>query len=260
MLVSGISSGIDTAAIIEQIIAARRRPIEALKRRQDILLLRRQVYSDLTAQLRELQNRLFTLRLQSTFESKKVTSSAPTKLTATAQTVAPAGTHMVEIAQLARPARASSQYARAWLVPSPTNTAGLSAVSGRPANNLAGVYDLTVTDATAYRITGAVAEDDLGNVPPTVAAGFTNSGADQIRITVNGVTQDVLVTSWNAGDTMEAVAAQLQADINGAFGETVVLVRASALSGASNDRFTITDALTGRANTCLLYTSDAADE
>lgn len=252
MRISGLSSGIDYAAIIDQIVSARRQPIEALRRRQDSLSLQRQVYADLNVQLRTLQNRLFNLRLQETFESKNVTSGDPTRVTATAQVSTPVGSHLLQISQLARPARAPSQYARAWLVPNPANTAGVSAASGRPDDNLQGVYEITVTDATAYHFTGAVAEDAAGNSPPTIATGFTNSGSDKMRITVNGVSQDVLVTSWAAGDELAAVAAQLEADINAAFGQTVIQVTGTSLPGPSNDRLSIVDALTGRSNTVAI--------
>jgi len=246
--VTGLATGIDTRSLIEQTLEAARKPRLALAQRRDLLTFRKQVYARLKTDLQTLRQRLFTLRLQETFLSKKVESGAPTSLTATATPAAAVGSHQVKVTQLARPAVASSHFTNLALVSSPPNTAGLVSVSGRPVDNLSGVWEVTVADSSASQLRGAPAEDAAGNNPPTIAQGFTNSGSDRVRLTVNGVTQDVLVTSWAAGATLQSVAAQLESDINSAFGDTVVQVTSTASAGGGNDRIVISDALRGRAN------------
>jgi flagellar hook-associated protein 2 len=90
---TGLFSGIDTASLIEQLMAIESRPKQLVQRRVSALQVQQTAYLDLNARLSALKSAASAFRTAKTFQTKRATSSADTVLTATAGTTAAAGAY-----------------------------------------------------------------------------------------------------------------------------------------------------------------------
>ncbi|MBZ0171886.1 MAG: hypothetical protein K8E66_05855, partial [Phycisphaerales bacterium] len=90
---SGLISGIDTASLIEQLIAVSSGPKVLAQNRLVQLQFQQAAYLDLNSQLGSLKTAAAAFRVNSVFQTKQATSSNPDILTATASTGAQPGTY-----------------------------------------------------------------------------------------------------------------------------------------------------------------------
>lgn len=88
----GLASGLDTASIIQQLIALESRPKILAQQRLSTIRVQQSAYLDINSRLQNLRSLVSTLRTQPIFDAKKATSSAPDVLTATASASAAPGT------------------------------------------------------------------------------------------------------------------------------------------------------------------------
>src|SRR5438105_713389 len=89
----GIFSGIDSASIIDQLLAIEARPKQLVQRRVLQLQTQQSSYLDINARLNALQTAAASFRTGNTFLSMLATSSSPDVLTASASTTASPGTY-----------------------------------------------------------------------------------------------------------------------------------------------------------------------
>ncbi|HHN78703.1 MAG TPA: hypothetical protein ENK11_08555 [Phycisphaerales bacterium] len=90
---SGLISGIDTASLIDQLIAVSSGPKTLAQNRLIQLRAQQAAYLDLNSQLSSLKSAAASFRVDSVFQTKKATSSDDTILTATASIGAQPGTY-----------------------------------------------------------------------------------------------------------------------------------------------------------------------
>jgi flagellar hook-associated protein 2 len=96
----GLVSGINTGAIIDQLLALDQQPVTLLQTRIQSNDAQQTAYNDLQTQLQSIQTAAQALQLPSTFLSSTANSSNQNVLTATTSAGAPAGTYQFQVAQL----------------------------------------------------------------------------------------------------------------------------------------------------------------
>ncbi|MCL6636639.1 MAG: flagellar filament capping protein FliD [Alicyclobacillus sp.] len=99
---SGLASGINTDAMVTAMVQAAQVPLVQLLQQRQILQWQEMRYQQVNVSLSTLQQSVSNLQLQSTFLAHTASSSNPSVVTATASTLAPAGTFNVTIQQLAQ--------------------------------------------------------------------------------------------------------------------------------------------------------------
>lgn len=103
---SGLSSGLDTDTVIKELMTAQSLKKTKIEQKRTKLEWKQEKWKDLNAKIYKLYtDQISKLRLQGGYQTKKVSSSDETKLTATAGANASSGSHVVEVSQLA-----SAQY------------------------------------------------------------------------------------------------------------------------------------------------------
>ncbi len=100
--ISGLASGMDTESIIKQLMQAQRVPVTQLEQDKQVLEWKQEDYREINTTLRSFRDIVFDMKLQKTFTTKEVSSSDDSVVTATANTLAIAGTHTIKVTQLAR--------------------------------------------------------------------------------------------------------------------------------------------------------------
>ncbi len=95
------SLGYDYKELVQKIIEAERRPILLLQARQSTLDKARTAWTDVKTRLSNLDAKLAALKLDSTFQARKVTSSDAGVVTGTATTAAALGSYSVTVVRLA---------------------------------------------------------------------------------------------------------------------------------------------------------------
>lgn len=96
----GLVSGINTGAIIDELMALEQEPVTVLQTQVSSTKAQQQAYSTLETQLSTLQSIGMSLELPSTFAASTATSSDPNTLTATTTAGAPTGTYQFQVARL----------------------------------------------------------------------------------------------------------------------------------------------------------------
>lgn len=103
---SGLSSGLDTDTVIKELMTAQSLKKTKIEQKRTKLEWKQEKWKDLNAKIYKLYtDQISKLRMQGGYQTKKVSSSDETKLTATAGANASSGSHVVEVSHLA-----SAQY------------------------------------------------------------------------------------------------------------------------------------------------------
>ncbi|MDI9489321.1 MAG: flagellar filament capping protein FliD [Bacillota bacterium] len=103
---SGLASGMDTEAVIEQLMKAERLKTTKVQNKITTTEWKQDKWKDLNKKIYSFYtNQLSKLRMQGNFDIKKATSSNTSKVEVTAANTAPEGTHIIKVKQLA-----SSQF------------------------------------------------------------------------------------------------------------------------------------------------------
>jgi flagellar hook-associated protein 2 len=98
----GLMSGLDTNALIEQLVALERMPIKSLQQRQNFLSTQKTLFSEIESALNSLKTSLGKMNTDGELLAHKASSSNSSALSATATGEAIAGTHAVQVLQTAR--------------------------------------------------------------------------------------------------------------------------------------------------------------
>ena len=105
MRMSGINSGMDTQSIVEQLVEAKGKKKEKLKKQQTKLEWKQDTWKSLNSKLFSLYNEQFgTLKLQGSFKNKKASIVDSSIASVTADSNAVNGTQSLAVKQLARTA------------------------------------------------------------------------------------------------------------------------------------------------------------
>jgi flagellar hook-associated protein 2 len=185
----GLSSGLDTGTMIDQLMLFERKPIVALEQRKALISKKDSAFQSINTRLSALKAKLSDLTFEKNLKAKKVTTSADTILTATAGAGAAEGSYRIKVNQLAT---STSLGSSAGLGNAATGALKLSEV--KPANTTAittgtftiGGSTLTInsTDATLDEVVAAI--NGLGSANVSVAGTGTGLGGAAASLTPEG--------------------------------------------------------------------------
>ena len=172
---SGLSTGLDTASMITQLMELERRPQTLLKAQQQTNNNKISEYQKISDALTALQALAKGFQTSSTFSSLKTFVTTSTVLTATATSAATPGDHTVQVVSLAKSQRQVSTGV--------TSDTSLIFDTG----------SFTISDGTGGTTTVNIAEGQ--NSLKGIAAAINSSGANVSASTINDGTNYRLVVS-----------------------------------------------------------------
>lgn len=170
--ITGLNSGLDTEAIISELVSAYRTKEEKYQKAQTKLSWKQDAWKDLNIKVRSLYDNISNLRFTSAWTMKKTTVSDSTKATVTAAGSCVNGTQTLKIKQLAK---------------------GTYITGGEFSNTSAGTAPTSATKLSELGYTGSGGDiqvkDSSGNVVKTVS------------VTGNTTIKDLVSVLNGAGDT-----------------------------------------------------------
>ncbi len=198
--ISGLASGLNTSSIISALMAAEREPVTRFTRQQEKVSGQQSQLQSIQSSLRQLAFAASEFNLPSLFESSQtVTSSEPTRVSATVTSGAGIGGHEVEVTKLAN----SAQRTFSFTTPASEDTV---TIDGR-------AYTVK-TGETAKELAGAINSDSEGTVYAAVLESGTlvfsnrqtgNTGTEFIKVTDTGGTLTEKAGTAKEGQNAEYV-------------------------------------------------------
>lgn len=208
--VGGIVSGLDTNALVEQMTQQANVAVERLNGQYSYKSLEKNVYTSINDMMSDISGDLLSLKLESTFLSKKVNSTNSSVASATATTDADIGSHSLKVTKLAKNSEAISSYTRVAMV---STGANVSKITGNATESLEGTHTVTVsTVSSKYLSTDVFEVSNIGSV--TKQAGATFSGVDSNGALTADVTGDIQFSYTDADGNDQTLT------ISGTFGTT----------------------------------------
>ena len=168
---SGISSGIDSASIIQQLIAVDKQPEDSIKIQQQYLQQRQAAYNTISAKLIGLQSTTYSLDALRAFNLVTAASSSATVATVSAQTGAQTGTHAISVTNLAQ-AQLIGTTAQTSLT-TPLNQHGQIIINGKAIN----YQDSDSLQTLAANISSAQAGVTASIITPTAGQYYLTIGS-----------------------------------------------------------------------------------
>src|SRR5690606_4299713 len=102
MRIGGLASGINTDEIIQKLMTAERMPLDRMEQDRTLLEWQRDGYREIYQKLYEMDTELILdMKMSSTYNSKTVSSSNESAVTATASAGTPEGSYSIKVNQLA---------------------------------------------------------------------------------------------------------------------------------------------------------------
>ncbi|WP_018084740.1 flagellar hook-associated protein 2 [Desulfurispora thermophila] len=144
--IGGLATGIDVDSIVKETMQAKRIPQDKLKQQKQILEWQRDDYRAINTVLRTFRDKVFNMKLQSTFLARKATSSDETVLTASAGATAAPGMYTVKVNQLAEGVTVGSQVK----LPDEDNGSGGTRTLAEQFS-LSGTLSFTLEGANGYK-------------------------------------------------------------------------------------------------------------
>ncbi len=206
--IDGLSSGLDTTAIINQLMQLERRPQQALQVRRDQEQAAKTELSELRSDLQSIRNLAADLRLGTGWDKVTATVSDETAATATAGTSAVTSSYSFQVTSLAT---AASQYSTAEFADLDTVVTGTSTVNDvidAVNSQDLGYSAIAVNTGTGYRIqltaneTGAASAftPDAGIFGAT-AFSVLSAGSDA-ELTIQGDTPFTVSSDTNTFESL----------------------------------------------------------
>ncbi len=176
--VGGLSSGLDTQNLIDQLIKAESFSKYSLERKRNTITYQRDMLQDVNLKLFDLQNKATDLTFSKTFNSKKIDASDPRVVNARASTSAAIGSYTVHVKQLASSTTVASKAKLAGSLELGQNLATTDAIGGSSTT----LDALGVTpDNLEVRIVGG------GSGTYTLSPGVTGSNSIEDMVTLMNV-------------------------------------------------------------------------
>ncbi|MUK90798.1 flagellar hook-associated protein 2 [Ornithinibacillus sp. L9] len=104
MRVGGLSSGMDIESIVNNLMSAERMPLQKMEQDRTLLEWKRDGFREVYQKLYEFDEMILDMKLSSTYNSKSVSSSQESAVTATGSTSAGNGTYSINVTELAKSA------------------------------------------------------------------------------------------------------------------------------------------------------------
>ncbi|MDY7103125.1 MAG: flagellar filament capping protein FliD [Actinomycetota bacterium] len=201
--IDGLSSGLDTTSIINQLMRVERMPITRLESRQTTIESRKSVWNDLDAKLSSLRTLASDLTAGGRLGAMAATSSAEELATATAAPGASSGSFQFSVESLAASHQllsggfaSATSLVGAGRVELATGLAGLGAENLDASGAAAGTYALTVSE-----VSGGTATVTYDGVEQTVAS----TGAITLTDSQGGTVSFDAATGLTVGSASVAV-------------------------------------------------------
>ena len=251
--IGGIVSGMDTNALVDQLVQQAKVPLNNLSSKYSKVELEKTVYKEVNSKLDDIEKTLLSLRLESTFNTKNTTVSDESVLGAYAGLTAKTGTYTVTTQQMAQTSTWSSHYTMQALIEDNVN---LKSVTGVPDDNIEGTHEFTVDTANWVttdkftpeelgqfsKLTGETYMYDTGSAGPMVND-YGNLAVDvsgTLTIDIDDGTSITINTSAVSGDDVNILSRDIEQQINDAINAnknttdvTYVSVRADYNSAAA---------------------------
>lgn len=179
---AGVGSGLDINAILAQLMAIERRPLEALEQKQAAYQTQLSAYGKLKSALASFQDEMESLQSTSQFKAYKTTVEDEAVFTASAGSSASVGTYDIEVVQRAVAHRLNSQrYAD-----KDTTTVGASGdrIRIQVGADTANVFEVTIGGKTLKQIRDAInhATDNVGVTATLVPDYDTATSTEYYRL------------------------------------------------------------------------------
>lgn len=129
--IAGLSSGLDTHSLIEQMMNVERVPLDRLEQKRNTLTYQKSMLQEINLSLYELQNKSSNMLFSSTFSTKKVNTSDEKIATAKATTAAAVGSYNIRIKQVATNTSVSSAKRLAGVIEQGHNVSSTTSVGGK---------------------------------------------------------------------------------------------------------------------------------
>jgi len=166
---SGLSTGIDTAALIKAIVDVKRQPIVQLQKQADGFQSRLTLLGDLAGKLGALRTAVGALAYTNSFASYLAASSDQNVVTAAASSASSEGNHTLEITQLAKAQTTRSDQ-------SYVSSVSALGLDGTLTLTPTGGADSTVTLAATDTLEGIRDKINASSGASTYAASILNAG------------------------------------------------------------------------------------
>lgn len=248
----GLSSGLDTLGIIDQLMVLERRPISLVEQRRQAIQVKYDAWKDIRSRLTNLSYRVADLKLAATFQSRSVQSGNTAVLTGTADTSASPATYSVVVTQLAQAHKVASD--RQADATSPLNSliagfnGGTVQINGRSivinANDSLTTVMNTINGTADVGVTAAIIDNRLvltGNQTGATQISFVddavNTPLQKLGIlTAAGAVKNELVAAQDAVFTVDGLQITRSGNtVSDAIpGVTLNLAGVSAKDGAGN--------------------------
>lgn len=174
---TGLSSGLDTAALVNSLVAAERAPAEAIASKQSDLNTQKSIVGSLSSALSALGTAVLAMNQASELQPRSVTSSDG-RITVAASAGAAATVHDVRVSQLARGQITSSRE------------------FGSAAAGAAGTGTLSITTAGSTKAISYTASDSLS----AIASRINDAGAGvSASVLFDGTSHRLMVASTATG-------------------------------------------------------------
>ena len=175
--IGGLASGIDSTALIDQLMLLERKPIMSLETRKASISKQESALQGINTRLNALKSKLSNLMLAKTMNAKSATSSDEAKIGASAGSGAIPGAYKIQVKQLASATTASSSAPLGKTI----NTANMTLAGLRPASGA------TVTTGT-FTIGGATVTIGSSNATLDELVNVLNTGTSDTNVTIAGST------------------------------------------------------------------------
>jgi flagellar hook-associated protein 2 len=181
---SGLETGIDTAAIIQQLVAVERQSENQLKLRLSVASNKSDAFSTLASRIESLKTAADAIRYASKLRAYKVSSSSEAALTATASTSASEGTHEIVINRLASAERKVHEGLAALDTLVGTGTFAYTyndetrTIQTTDATTLEGLRDLINNDSGNAGVTASILQYGSGSTAYHLVLSGNDTGAD----------------------------------------------------------------------------------
>lgn len=101
MRIGGLATGMDTEQLVNKLMSAERMPLDRMEQDRTTLTWQRDGFRDINKTLLELDNMMLDMKMSKTYNSKSVSSSQESAVTATALTSTSNGTYAIKVKELA---------------------------------------------------------------------------------------------------------------------------------------------------------------
>ncbi len=248
---TGVSSGIDSQSIIQQLTKFNQQHIDTLKARADDATKRQTAFKQVEAKLLSLQTTASQLSSgrNGVFQSKSVASSDETLLRAAAGTGAASGTYSLRVISLARNAQVASQ---GFAAATSTITTGDFTI-GTAAGNSATIT-IDGTNNTLQGLVQAINNADVG-VTATVMSDGSDARTQPYRLVLSsdqaGTANAIMITNNLAADNSTDVRPNFAGTSVGpavpapSYAGLAAVSSAGTYTGLTNESFKFTVAVGG---------------